>query len=73
MKVGPTSSALDGARTSLYCATSLEAPSHGGRFFVPFGKMDHRPDKWLDDSEAVRKLWDLANQQLRSSGFILEL
>ena len=73
MKITPTSSPLDGARTSLYCATSPEAASYGGQYFVPFGKVDNRAEQWIDDPEAVQKLWDLANNQLRNNDFLMEL
>jgi hypothetical protein len=72
MKIAPTSSAIDGARTSLFCATSPKAPSHAGSYLVPFGKVDTKANKWLDDPIAVQKLWTLANEQLKQSGFTME-
>ncbi|KAH6880630.1 hypothetical protein B0T10DRAFT_609333 [Thelonectria olida] len=71
MKIAPTSSAIDGARTSLYCATSPKAPSYAGCYLVPFGKVDTRVNNWLDDPVAVQKLWTLANEQLKQSGFTM--
>lgn len=74
MKVVPTATPIDGSRTSLYCATSPKAATQGGMFFVPFGKADTRPDKWLNDPSAVNKLWDLGLAQLtKKSGFHFEL
>lgn len=73
MKVFPTISALDGSRTSLYCATSPEAPKMAGHFFVPYGKLDNRPNKWLKDPKTVKKLWDLADKQLTKNGFAFDL
>jgi retinol dehydrogenase 12 len=70
MAITPTSTVQDGARTTLYCATSLEAAKHSGHFFVPFGKLDdHRAKRWIEDPEAVDKLWDLASKQLSTHGF----
>lgn len=65
-------SALDGARTSLYCATSAYAPNLGGRYFLPFGKLDTDHLKWIDDAEEVSKLWNLADSQLKASGIWAE-
>lgn len=73
MNLAPTSSVIDGTRTSLYCATSPKAATQGGMFFVPFGKLDHRADKWFNDSDAVARLWDLAFSQLAKSGFTFQL
>lgn len=58
MKVTPTMSTIEGARNSLYCATSPEAPRQGaGRFFVPVGKLSPKVEKWLDDREGNAALW----------------
>jgi hypothetical protein len=73
MSVAPTLAAADGARTSLYCATSPKAADQGGSFFVPFGKLDNRADRWLNSPDTVTQLWELANSQLRKSGFELNL
>ena len=73
MNIGPTSTPVDGARTSLYCATSPKAATQGGCFFVPFGKQDHKADKWLNDPNCVKQLWDLALKQLQKSGFEFQL
>jgi hypothetical protein len=69
MKIVPTSSAVDGARTSLYCATSLKAIDFAGLYMVPFGKVDNRANRWLNDAKAVDRLWELANNQLKNHGF----
>ncbi|KIW19455.1 hypothetical protein PV08_00027 [Exophiala spinifera] len=68
MKITPTISPQDGSRTSLYCATSSHAPSHAGRYFVPYGKLDVDRSKWVDDAKEVTKVWDLADSQLKASG-----
>ncbi|KAH7235040.1 uncharacterized protein BKA55DRAFT_708999, partial [Fusarium redolens] len=61
MKVGPTSTPLEGSMNSLFCATSSQAYEHAGRYYVPVQKLDDKANKWLDDPQAVGKLWDLAN------------
>ncbi|KAM0342570.1 hypothetical protein ACHAPU_009423 [Fusarium lateritium] len=43
-----------------------------GRYYVPVTKLDHRANKWLDDPQAVNKLWDLATRQLKEHGFHIE-
>lgn len=73
MSIAPTSTAADGARTSLYCATSTKAADQGGSYFIPFGKLDHKADRWLNDPDAVTRLWELADNQLRKSGFEISL
>ncbi|KAM0722725.1 hypothetical protein Q7P37_002166 [Cladosporium fusiforme] len=58
MKVTPTVSSIEGARNTLYCATSAEAPRQGaGRYFVPVGKLQPKVDKWIDDREGNAALW----------------
>ncbi|KAL6824713.1 hypothetical protein J3E69DRAFT_381586 [Trichoderma sp. SZMC 28015] len=72
MRIFPTLSPLDGARTSLYCATSPNAPSSAGRYFTPFGKVGTKENKWLDDAKCVDRLWTLATNQLRDHGFVID-
>ncbi|KAI8669492.1 hypothetical protein NCS57_00764500 [Fusarium keratoplasticum] len=72
VKIAPTSTPLDGARTSLFCATSPRAVSAAGLYLIPFGKVDPRANRWLKDDEAVEKLWQLASSQLKRHGFAIE-
>lgn len=72
MKVGPTSTPLEGSMNSLFCATTPQAYEHAGRYYVPVQKLDDKANKWLDDPQAVGKLWDLANKQLKDHGFVFE-
>ncbi|KAF4495051.1 reductase [Fusarium agapanthi] len=72
MKVGPTSTPLEGSMNSLFCATTSQAYEHAGRYYVPVQKLDDRANKWLDDPQAVGRLWDLANKQLKEHGFVFE-
>lgn len=69
MTVGPTSTTLEAALNSLFCATSGRAFANPGRYYVPVTKLDDRANKWLDDPQAVNKLWDLATKQLKEHGF----
>ncbi|OBS25132.1 hypothetical protein FPOA_05667 [Fusarium poae] len=71
-KVGPSSTPLEGAMNSLFCATSPKVYEHAGRYYVPVQKLDDRANKWLDDAQAVNKLWDLATRQCRDHGFIID-
>ncbi|KAM5386659.1 hypothetical protein ACJZ2D_000622 [Fusarium nematophilum] len=71
-KIGPSSTPIDGSRTSLFCATSPKATQFAGLFLVPFGKVSTGPDKWLNDAEAVDKLWRLAKSQLETHGFVID-
>lgn len=72
MKVGPTSTPLEGSMNYLFCATTSQAYGHAGRYYVPIQKLDDRANKWLDDPQAVGKLWDLANKQMKEHGFVFE-
>ncbi|EHK16273.1 uncharacterized protein TRIVIDRAFT_39646 [Trichoderma virens Gv29-8] len=72
IRVMPTLSPADGARTSLYCATSPSASLFAGRYFIPFGKIGTKENKWLDDAKAVNGLWTLATNQLKDHGFVIE-
>lgn len=51
-------SAIEGAHTSLYCATSPKAPERGaGRYYIgPKGKLQPKYD-WLEDKEGNAELW----------------
>ncbi|KAF4335898.1 reductase [Fusarium beomiforme] len=72
MKVGPTSTPLEGSMNSLFCATSSQAYEHAGRYYIPVQKLDDKANKWLDDPSAVNKLWELASRQLKEHGFVFE-
>jgi hypothetical protein len=54
----------DGARTTLFCAVSLDAPKSSGMFHSSFGKVDHLADKWINNKPYVDQLWDFANAQI---------
>ncbi|KAF5023478.1 hypothetical protein F66182_4478 [Fusarium sp. NRRL 66182] len=71
-KVGPSSTPLEGSMNSLYCATSPKAFQSAGRYHVPVAKVDDKADKWLEDPQAVDKLWVLASTQLKEHGFIFD-
>lgn len=73
MKVLPTATVEEGARNTLYCATSNEASAQGGQYFAPVGKVDGRADRWIRDPKAVQALWDLSLGQLERSGFAFDL
>jgi len=60
----------DGARTTLFCATSAKAPQYSGKYFVPFGKVESKADKWINDRAAVDKLWNMSNKALEEAGII---
>lgn len=70
VKLGSTTTPIEGARNSLYCATSPEAPQQGaGRYFLPVGKVQPKVDKWLDDREGNAALWkwsEAANEKIQS-------
>lgn len=69
VRVLPTVKPLDAARTTLFCAASPDAPAHSGGFFMPYGKLDHHPDKWTDNEKTVTELWDQSERMLRDAGF----
>ncbi len=46
----------DGARTSVYCATSVEVTTHSGRYYADCKAM--RPNQAADDETLARALWD---------------
>ncbi|PON27829.1 hypothetical protein TGAM01_v203596 [Trichoderma gamsii] len=69
MKIGPSDTPLRGALTSLYCATSPEAATLGaGKFFGPVAKQNPRADAWLRDSEGNKRLWELGESEMKSTG-----
>jgi retinol dehydrogenase 12 len=73
MKVMPTSTPQDGARTTLFCATSENAPRDAGSMFMQFGKHNSKADKWTKNQEKQMRLLDFAEKQLRGHGFVFDL
>lgn len=49
-------STVDGARTSLYCATSPDLCSHSGRYYAD--SKEKRPSKVAGDDALARALWE---------------
>jgi len=46
----------DGAKTSVYCATSVDVGNHTGRYYADC--KEKRPNRAADDAELARTLWD---------------
>ena len=63
-----TATVADGARTTLFCATSHDAAKNSGHFFLPYGKVNHGPDKWTNDDKAVEELWEKSKKMLKNCG-----
>ncbi|KAG6991393.1 hypothetical protein G7Y79_00052g087330 [Physcia stellaris] len=59
-----TMSIRDGARTTLFCATSPDATRWSGRYVLPYGKVDGKVDKWIEDAKAVQDLWEAAERMV---------
>jgi hypothetical protein len=58
MKVGTRTTPLEGARNTLFCATTYEAYMRGqGLFHLPVGKVEHKVDKWFTDRDTTTRLW----------------
>ncbi|KAK5085151.1 hypothetical protein LTR05_004430 [Lithohypha guttulata] len=72
MKLTPTSTVEEGARNSLFVATSPLVTDHGGKFYGPVGKLNHRAEKLTSDPKTADMLWDLADRQLRDHGFAFD-
>ncbi|MBZ0237682.1 MAG: SDR family oxidoreductase [Deltaproteobacteria bacterium] len=49
-------STKDGARTSVYCATSVDIANHTGRYYADC--KEKRPNRAADDVELARALWE---------------
>jgi retinol dehydrogenase-12 len=49
-------STSDGAKTSLYCATSADVQTHTGRYYAD--SKEKRPSKYAGDDALARTLWD---------------
>ena len=62
-----TVSVREGARTTLFCATSWEAKS--GEYYVPPGKVDEKADKYCGNGNLVEKLWTESERMLKEAGF----
>jgi retinol dehydrogenase-12 len=46
----------EGAKTSVYCATSVDVANHTGRYYADC--KEKRPNRAADDEELARALWD---------------
>jgi dehydrogenase/reductase SDR family protein 13 len=46
----------EGAKTSVYCATSVDVANHTGRYYADC--KEKRPNRAADDAELARALWD---------------
>lgn len=69
MKITPTVTPLEGSLTSLYAATSLEAPGKAqGRFILPVGKVSKSVDKWLEDWRGNGELWEWSGRAVGMVG-----
>lgn len=64
-----TVSISDGARTTLFCATSRDAVKDSGGYFMPFGKHDKRADKWKKEEGLLERLWVESEKILERVGF----
>ena len=64
-----TMNVANGARTTLFCATSTEAAKHSGAFFVPFGKLEKEADKFMEDIGLAERLWVESERMLQESVF----
>lgn len=49
-------STTDGAKTSVYCATSVDVANHTGRYYADC--KEKRPNRAADDPELARALWE---------------
>lgn len=69
MKITPTVTPLEGSLTSLYAATSSEAPEKAqGKFILPVGKVSKSVDKWLEDRTGNWELWKHSERAVRGVG-----
>lgn len=69
MKITPTVTPLEGSLTSLYAATSSEAPAKAqGKFILPVGKISKSVDKWLEDRTGNWELWEHSERAVRGVG-----
>jgi NAD(P)-dependent dehydrogenase (short-subunit alcohol dehydrogenase family) len=49
-------STADGAKTSVYCATSVDVGNHTGRYYAD--SKEKRPNRAADDATLAKTLWD---------------
>lgn len=56
---------LEGALTSLYCATSPRAPEQAqGGYWEPVAKPNARAKEWLEDKATNGRLWEWSEAQM---------
>lgn len=66
IKIQPTDSPLHGALTTLYVATMPGAVERGaGKYHVPVAKVAGSKDKWVEDKEGNRALWEWSEDVVR--------
>lgn len=64
-----TLSVQDGALTTLFCATSPNAPKWSGKYIMPFGKVDSKFDKSIENMKVVEDLWDASERMVKEKGY----
>lgn len=62
-----TVSVKEGAKTTLFCATSDKARSGG--YHVPPGKVDEKAEKYCGNEKLVENLWVESERMLENAGF----
>lgn len=62
-----TVSVKEGAKTTLFCATSPEAQS--GKYYVPPGVADGKAEKLYGEGKLAEKLWKESERMLQEAGF----
>ena len=60
-----TLSVQDGALTTLFCATSPNASKWSGKYIMPFGKVDGKFDKLIENRKVVEDLWDASERMVK--------
>lgn len=70
LKIQPTDTPLQGALTSLYCATRPEAAERGaGKYWMPVARLGGKLQRgWCEDVEGNQELWSWSERVCKALG-----
>jgi hypothetical protein len=58
---------LEGSYNTLFAATSAEAITNAGGFFMPVGQLEKKQRPLFEDRKGNDELWELGNDQMRKA------
>lgn len=64
IKILSRTTPLEGSYNTLFAATSQEAVTDAGNFFMPVGQLEAKAASFITDTAGNDALWELGNRQM---------